>query len=439
MLSLMMVFPHFASPTLAASIQDPPPIVGVWSNACGSFVIASNNTSCGNLLAGNTISVQINITNAPVGRVDGYEFFLNYDPAFLTATQVDIKTGTVFSNPSLVKNELALQGQVHLAAVCLACSNTSTNGALASISFKILAVGVSPLSLAAGMVHSGFAQSFTELTTPSPLAPTTADGYFINTNGNPGPVASFTFPPKTQQGGTALFDATASFDPDSISQPNKGIAHYIWDFGGGSSLSGSVDSPTYRIILGFGVYGNFSVRLTVVDSDNSFEGMQTRLFTISQKPFHDVIAQSISATPTSAKPGDKVAVTVIIRNNGTIPENFNLNVSYSSPITSIGTQNNQTIDNGGSSSFPFTLDTTGLAPGFYTLTATVTVLRSLPYNPTGSQNITSDKVVRSQLQIVAASSPTSLLLVVGGVLSGIVALSGVGLLLRRRRQASASR
>jgi hypothetical protein len=167
--------------------------------------------------------------------------------------------------------------------------------------------------------------------------------------------------------------------------------------------------------------------------------MQTRLFTISQKPFHDVIAQSISANPSSAKPGDKVAVTVIIRNNGTIPENFNLNVSYSSPITSIGTQNNQTIDNGGSSSFPFTLDTTGLAPGFYTLTATVTVLRSLPYNPTGSQNITSDKVVRSQLQIVAASSPTSLLLVVGGVLSGIVALSGVGLLLRRRRQASASR
>jgi uncharacterized repeat protein (TIGR01451 family) len=184
--------------------------------------------------------------------------------------------------------------------------------------------------------------------------------------------------------------------------------------------------------------------LTVVDGDNTtnynqFEGMQTRLFTISQKPFRDVLAQSLDVNPSTAKAGDKVAVTVIIRNNGTIPENFNLNVSYSSPTTNIGAANNQTINNGASLPFPFTLDTTGLAPGFYTLTATVTVLRSLPYNPTGSQNITSDKVVRSQLQIVAASSPTSLLLVAGGVLSGIVALSAVGLLLRRRRQALASR
>jgi hypothetical protein len=388
--------------------------------------------------------VQVNVTNAPVNRIDGYDLFLYYDPAFLSATSVDQNsTGSSPDQTRVFKGQMVfaianldIPGRVRMSATC-ACYNTSTNGALADISFKILGVGVSPISLAAGMIPPGQAQSYTELTTPSPLAPTTADGYFINTNGNPGPVASFTFPPKTSQGGTAIFDATASFDPDSASKPNKGIAHYIWDFGGASSLSGSVDSPTYRIILG-SVFGNFSVRLTVVDSDDHFEGMQTRLFTISQKPFHDVLAQSMSANPSTAKPGDKVAVTVFIRNNGTFTENFNLNVSYSSPITRIGTENNQTIDNGTSSSFSFTMDTTGLAPGFYTLTATVAVVRSV-YNPTGSQNITSDKVVTSQLQIVGASSPASLLLVAGGVLSGVVALSAVGLLLRRRRQASASR
>src|SRR5216684_1512093 len=74
------------------------PTVGVWSNDCGSFNISITSCSSGFLNVGNTITVQVNVTNAAVGSINGYEFFLYYDPAFLTASfdPTTGTTGTVF-------------------------------------------------------------------------------------------------------------------------------------------------------------------------------------------------------------------------------------------------------------------------------------------------------------------------------------------------------
>ena len=435
------------SPSNVAAVSIPdPPVVGIWSNSCISFVISSNNTSCGNLSPGHTISVQVNITNAPAGTVNGYDMFLYYDPAFLTATSVDQTTGTVFTNILTSGGDLTVPGQVRAHAVSQGF-NTIPNGVLFSISFSIVKNGVSPISIAQGLVP-GFAQSYTELTTPSPLAPATADGYFINVAGNPGPVAKFTFSAKVTAGGRAIFDATASYDPDA-SPPgttNNGIASYIWDFGGASALSGPTTNPVNTITLG-SVTGNFSVRLTVVDSDNNlgivgnyFQGMLTQLFTITKKPLHDLVAQTVTPTPKIANAGDKVAVNVIIANNGTFFEDFKLSLSYSPPSTIIGTKSNESISLGAASSEGFTWDTTGLSPGFYTLTANVTIIPSISYNPAGFENITSNNVAATQVQILGASSSVSpLLLVAGGTAAGVVALAVVGLLLRRRRRATASR
>ena len=434
------------SPSNVAAVSIPdPPVVGIWSNSCISFVIASNNTSCGNLSAGQTISVQVNVTNAPAGSINGYDIFLYYDPAFLTATSVDQTTGTVFTNILFKSSDLTVAGQVRANAAAQGF-NTIPNGALFSISFNIVKNGVSPISLAAGMVPSGLDQSYTELTTPSPLAPATADGYFINVAGNPGPVAKFTFSAKVTTGGQAIFDATASYDPDaSPGATNNGIASYIWDFGGASALSGPTTSPVNTITLG-SVTGNFSVRLTVVDSDNNlgtvgnyFQGMRTQLFTITKKPLHDIVAQTINPIPKIAHAGDKVVVNVIIANNGTFFEDFKLSLSYSPPSTIIGTKSNESISLGAAISEVFTWDTTGLLPGFYTLTANVTIIPS-SYNPTGFENITSNNVATTQVQILGESSTVSpLLLVAGGTAAGVVALTVAGLLLRRRRRAAASR
>src|SRR2546425_6497005 len=137
------------SPSNVAAVSIPdPPVVGIWSNSCISFVISSNNTSCGNLSMGQTISVQVNVTNAPAGSINGYDIFLYYDPAFLTATSVDQTTGTVFTNILFKSSDLTVAGQVRANAAAQGF-NTIPNGVLFSISFNIVKNGVSPISLAA--------------------------------------------------------------------------------------------------------------------------------------------------------------------------------------------------------------------------------------------------------------------------------------------------
>jgi len=381
------------------------PVVGVWSNACQSSNITLANPGCGSLGVGSTISVQVNLTNTPVGKVSGYEFYLYYDPAYLNATGSDT-TGTVFSNPLMILRQFLPTGTVHLAEVCLACSNTSTNGALVNINFKILAIGVSPITLAAGVRPNGNSQSFTELASNTaqgsvPLVPDTTDGYFKNEPTKLGPAASFTFAPSPARLHQQInFNATGSFDPDNANAPNNGISLYSWDLGNGF-VTNTV-SPFFLYTAS--ITGNFSVRLTVTDADNSFRGMRAQAYTVSQNPFHDLIAQNMFASPNPVSTGDKVAVNAVVSNNGTSAENFNLTVSYGSPRIVIGTAANQNIQTGLSSFFNFTLDTSHLTPGLYTLTANVTVLPSSG-NPSGVDNNPANNVISSTLNILPPSIP----------------------------------
>ena len=433
-LSIMMGATHFSGTATAAT----PPNVGVWSNDCVSFNIT---LACGTLAVDSMINVQVNVTGATVGSVNGFEFYLYYDPAFLTATDANFNGVTIFANPNLVKSELAIAGTVHVAGVCLACSNSGTNGALITIVFKILAIGVSPVTLAVGLDPSGGKRSFTQLTWQIAsgkvvtIVPTTSDGYFMNQNIKRGPVAIFTFSPSfPQQGQKITFDASASYDLDAPGAINKGIVKYMWDFGGGYATP--TNDPVY--VLSGGLVGNFSVRLTVVDTDDNFQGMQTHLLATSRNPFHDLVAQNITPSPNKVNPGDKITVNVIVVNNGTFTENYNLTVSRSPSFTIFGRATNQTIDIGASSPSSYTMDTTGLSPGFYTLAANVTILRS-GHNPLGAENITRNDVAITTIQILGESSSSSLLLIVGGAVAGVAALAVIGLLLRRRRLASVPR
>ena len=166
--------------------------------------------------------------------------------------------------------------------------------------------------------------------------------------------------------------------------------------------------------------------------------MRTQLFTITKKPLHDLVAQSITPTPKIAHAGDKVAVTLIVVNNGTFFEDFKLAFAYSPPATIIGTKSNESINLGAALPESFTWDTAGLSPGFYTLAANVTIIPSLN-NPAGFENITSNNVASTQVQILGESSSVSpLLLIAGGTAAGVAALAVAGLLLRRRRRAIAS-
>jgi len=88
------------------------------------------------------------------------------------------------------------------------------------------------------------------------------------------PVASFkslnivegkTLEAKHMVGGTIVFNASDSYDPDNSSAPNKGIDSYVWDFGDGTPAVTTQTPIVTRVFLKPEV---FTVTLNVVDHDN---------------------------------------------------------------------------------------------------------------------------------------------------------------------------
>jgi parallel beta-helix repeat protein len=279
------------------------PVVGVWSSACGSFNLTTSSCPTGSLNVGNTISVQINVTNSR--PYNAFETALYYDPSFLSATSIDLNTNTVWTNVFAVVTDTTSQpGAVFIGMTNLAATPITRDGILANVEFRIKALGVSPLSLAAGTAYpSGGATSLSSVKPDwtrlvyggTPYDTSTADGYFMNQATRLGPVASFTYSPAQPVNGQSVsFNASGSFDADNPAAGSASIARYIWDFGDGSAgIYATIVQHT------FGSQGNFSVRLTVVDSDDTFQGMVTHRV--------EVFSLSTITCPTAAillVPGD---------------------------------------------------------------------------------------------------------------------------------------
>jgi hypothetical protein len=415
-----------------------PPVVGVWSNACNSFNITV--ASCGSALTkGSTISVQINVTNVVKDEFAGYEFYLYYDPTFLSATSADTTSfPIVFPSSQIIKQEFFPVGTVHVVGACLHCNDTGP-GTIVNINFNIIGIGVSPMTLAAGLAPNGQAQSFTTLGSQTPqgavfLIPNTADGYFKNEPTKLGPKASFTFTPASARLHQQInFTATGSFDPDNADAPNHGISLYTWDFGSGYATT--TPSPTFQYAPS--LPGDFSVRLTVTDADNSFKGMQAKAYHVVLIPLHDMWVQSLTPNPLSVNPGGKITVSVTVRDNGTYTENFNLTVAYGTPPVIFGSTGNQSAVSQATLPFKFNLDTTGFAPGVYALNATVTTLPSIN-NTRASDQIPANDIAITEFQINSqTSNSSSLPLIAGGAVAVVAVLAVIALLQRKRARARA--
>jgi len=201
-----------------APVQGQPSIavVGVWNNDCGSFNITLSNPACQtlNLAPNNQLSVQINVTNAI--SINGFELALFYDSHYLQAIRIDTAgtplNPTIFGRKAFnFKNVTSNPGIVLLSVTALGRSAPFTgNGLLANIIFNIVGVGVSPLTLAAGMIaptsHAqgagGIKPDYTDLVQTTPAGVTsyediqTADGYFTNIVGTADNLISGT-PPRS--------------------------------------------------------------------------------------------------------------------------------------------------------------------------------------------------------------------------------------------------
>ena len=399
------------------------PIVGLWSDT----YFASNVTDA-NLSPPGQVIFQLNVTGAP--EFNAFEFVLYYDPAVIRAVSTDT-TGTmcVGEFPPFKDENLVTLGTVRVSVAQLGGACSGSDGTLIHINFNIIAVGVSPLTLAAGIANpTGFQQSWTRLTfLAEPIIVETSDGYFKNEPVKLGPVAEFSFSPSSpEEGDNVTFNATDSYDLDNISALNKGIREYRWDFGEGSSFATnqSIITHIFASISGQNFTGSFSVRLTVSDADNAFLGMRVRLVTVTERALHDVEIFSVAITPAVANPGENVSVTVLVRNRGTFNETYSMRVQYSVPITLLGTVPNRNIISKTTQNFTFTMDTTNLDPGYYTVEAEATT--------TGGDDNLSNNIDRQILRVPYPTSARALYIAAGaaGVLGTVVAL---GLLLKRNR------
>ncbi len=385
-----------------------PAVIGVFSNACGSSNITIANPSCGTLAVGTSISVELNITNAPMWNA--YDLFLFYDPHFINATGFS-ENQTVFTNPFTPVQGFE-PGVVHLAATNLDPGHPtlSSTGTIAHIFFKILGSGVSSLTLAAGTTNpSAVATSWTRISRgPTPLDVTTFDGYFKNVAGKSGPVASFAVTPSQPASlDTVTFDARASFDPDASPNSGPGIKYYAWDYGDGTGLNSSNAIVTHAYSRA--AYGNFSVRLTVVDLDDGFSAIVTQRLYVASLQVHD-ISLALALSSGAVSQGQKITVTVKVTDVGTYSENFNLTVFYESPKVILDQSTGHPVTTSNKvATFTYTIDTTDLAPGAYTVSATAAILQDPTPGDNSNQqtfNVTPGNVGTSGPTIIGVWSNT---------------------------------
>jgi PKD repeat protein/KaiC/GvpD/RAD55 family RecA-like ATPase len=130
---------------------------------------------------------------------------------------------------------------------------------------------------------------------------------------NRAPVASFVIiPQQPVAGGTTIFNASDSYDLDGE------IISYQWDFGDNNVTI--VSSPT--VIHKYASFGNYTVTLTIVDNDGSYDS-STLTLTVHNI---DVAIVDVTVSTNEVYFGQTVDITVVVKNEGTINTAFEVTI-----------------------------------------------------------------------------------------------------------------
>jgi KaiC/GvpD/RAD55 family RecA-like ATPase/chitodextrinase len=169
---------------------------------------------------------------------------------------------------------------------------------------------------------------------------------------NRAPIPSFvTIPEQPIVGETVVLNASASYDLDGS------IISYFWDFGDGTNGTGL--SVTHV----FASKGIYNITLTITDND--YYGNFTSLALTVQA--HDVAILVVAPSKIEAHVGEVINVTVIVKNEGTIAESFNVTLYYNT--TQIGVQSVSSLAPNANMTLTFKWNTTGTSVGTYTISA----------------------------------------------------------------------
>jgi len=353
-----------------------------------------------------TFNITITISN--VTNLGGYEFNLTYNTDVLTATKITVLNGTEDFIPQswIWYSEVLDSKGTAILAVSATGGGVSGTGAVAIIDFKVDGVGLTELNLTDTKLRTW--------TVPSePIDHEVQNGYFDNTYPM-FPVAAFTYSPSNPvKDETITFDATGSSDPDGY------IKNYTWIFGDGESGTGNITTHAYAAI------GIYTVNLTVTDDTDRTNSTTKDVEVIMA--IGDVAIVTVTVSPTTVTAGQTVSVTVVVKNNGTSDETFNVTVRYDGE--DIGTQTVSDLVRGGTTkSLAFLWDTTGVAAGTYVIKAEASTV--------SGETDTADNVKEGDaVTVQGAPAQDTLLYYVGaGVAIIVIAVIAVYFVIGRKRK-----
>jgi PKD repeat protein len=212
------------------------------------------------------------------------------------------------------------------------------------------------------------------------------------------PTAIFTFKPSSPVvGQDVVFNGTGSFDPDGF------VRLWTWNFGDGSGL---YISTTPFMDHTFFNPGNYSVLLTVQDNAG-LTGSKSQTVNVMPRPMHDVSLLGIFVGSSTAVASQRVFITIYLRDDGTNGENVSVTV-YANGLA-VQTIGGLFIQPCGGNCFYFldvVWDTTSVAPGQYTISATIFLPKG-ETDPTPQDNSFTDGTVTILPAPVIVTVPAS--------------------------------
>jgi len=210
------------------------------------------------------------------------------------------------------------------------------------------------------------------------------------------PVASFTYSPEEP-----LRNRTVTFDA-SGSTPNGGtIDSYAWDFGDGTTDSGMVVDHIFAEV------GTYTVTLNVTDSEGLVNSV-THDVTVSMKHDVAVVSVEIPLVQRSVWAGAGVSITIVVRNEGSETETFNVTTYYDDHIIETRLVTNLTPD--ASQELKITWDTSDVSAGEYNITAEAILVGEPVENLANNKNATQISVDVADIAITnVIASPTTVL------------------------------
>ena len=202
------------------------------------------------------------------------------------------------------------------------------------------------------------------------------------------PVANFTYSPTWPAvNETVTFNASASYDPDG----SGSIVSYRWDFGDSTNATGMIVNHNYT------AFGTYNVTLTVTDDDDLTDILWKLVTVYTEVPVHDVAITNVTTSATEVWVGEIVNITVVVKNEGTAVETFNVTVYYDA--ISIGTQTVTNLFPDAEETLTFSWNTTGVTPlnYNYTISAQASLLPGPPPETDTADNTFTNGIVKVKM------------------------------------------